>query len=81
MNKEKNKIPLDGVTLEQIVSNLFEHYGWDALGQRIDIRCFTSDPSIKSCLTFLRKTPWARKKIETLYLATQKRGWKDLYKK
>lgn len=81
MNKQKNKIPLDGVTLKHIVNSLFEHYGWDALGKRIDIRCFTNDPSIKSCLTFLRKTPWARKKVENLYLATQKLGWKNLYKK
>jgi uncharacterized protein (DUF2132 family) len=81
MTNQHNKTPLDGITLEQIVSNLFEHYGWDALGKHIAIRCFTTDPSIKSSLTFLRKTPWARKKVERLYLASQKRGWKDLYSK
>jgi uncharacterized protein (DUF2132 family) len=79
MTKLHNKTPLDGVTLELIVSSLYEHYGWDALGKRIAIRCFTTNPTIKSSLTFLRKTPWARKKVENLYLATKKRGWKDLY--
>jgi uncharacterized protein (DUF2132 family) len=79
MTKLHSKTPLDGVTLEQIVSSLYEHFGWDALGKRIAIRCFTTDPTIKSSLTFLRKTPWARKKVENLYLTTQKRGWKDLY--
>jgi len=81
MNKQHTNTSLEGVTLEQMVSGLFAHYGWDALGKRIAIRCFTTDPSLKSSLTFLRKTPWARKKVETLYLATQKRGWKDLYSK
>jgi uncharacterized protein (DUF2132 family) len=81
MNKQHNKTPLEGVTLEQMVSNLFEHYGWDSLGKRIAIRCFTTDPSLKSSLAFLRKTPWARKKVENLYLTTQKRGWKDVYSK
>lgn len=81
MSNQQNKNPFEGITLEQIVTSLFEHYGWEALGKRIAIRCFTTDPSIKSSLTFLRKTPWARKKVENLYLATQKRGWKDLYKR
>ncbi|MFH0782184.1 MAG: VF530 family protein [Pseudomonadota bacterium] len=81
MSNLRNKTPFEGITLEQIVSSLFDHYGWDELGKRIAIRCFTTDPSIKSSLTFLRKTPWARKKVENLYLATQKKGWKDLYKK
>jgi len=49
---------------------LVEHYGWEELGQRIDIRCFNVDPSLKSSLTFLRKTPWARKKVESLYVWT-----------
>jgi len=61
---------LHGMTLEAIVSRLHAHYGWEQLGQRIDINCFISDPSIKSSLKFLRKTPWARTKVEELYLAT-----------
>ena len=65
-----NKPSLDGVTLEAIVTRLQAHYGWDQLALRIDINCFISDPSIKSSLKFLRKTPWARKKVEDLYLAT-----------
>ncbi len=62
------KNPLHGITLEQIVTALADHYGWDGLGERIDIRCFTQDPSVKSSLKFLRKTPWAREKVESLYL-------------
>jgi uncharacterized protein (DUF2132 family) len=62
------KNPLHGLTLEQIVTALADHYGWDGLGERIDIRCFTHDPSVKSSLKFLRKTPWAREKVESLYL-------------
>jgi uncharacterized protein (DUF2132 family) len=60
--------PLHGLTLEAIVSSLEKHYGWEELGQRIPIRCFTQDPSISSSLKFLRKTPWARDKVEGLYL-------------
>ena len=60
--------PLHGVKLEAIVSALAEHYGWEDLGQRINIRCFTSEPSVASSLKFLRKTPWAREKVEGLYL-------------
>ncbi len=60
--------PLEGVTLEAIVTALFEQYGWDELGQRIPIRCFQSEPSVASSLKFLRKTPWARDKVEGLYL-------------
>lgn len=60
--------PLHGVTLEAIVTALVTHFGWDELGQRIPVRCFTQDPSLKSSLTFLRKTPWAREKVEGLYL-------------
>lgn len=60
--------PLHGLTLEAIVTQLSEHYGWDELGRRIEIRCFNLDPSIKSSLSFLRKTPWAREKVEGLYL-------------
>jgi len=62
--------PLHGITLEQIVTRLVEHYGWDELGDRIRINCFQSNPSVKSSLTFLRKTPWARKKVEELFLIT-----------
>ncbi len=60
--------PLQGITLEMILNYLVEHYGWDALGSRINIKCFNNNPSIKSSLKFLRKTPWARKKVEDLYL-------------
>ncbi|MDX1298949.1 MAG: VF530 family protein [Pseudomonas sp.] len=67
------KDPLHGVTLETVLSALVAQYGWDGLAQRIDIRCFKSDPSIKSSLTFLRKTPWAREKVEALYIRAQAR--------
>lgn len=60
--------PLHGLTLEAIVTQLADFYGWDDLGQRIPIRCFTHDPSVRSSLKFLRKTPWAREKVESLYL-------------
>ncbi len=60
--------PLHGVTLEVIVTALAAHYGWEELGQRIAIRCFVSEPSVASSLKFLRKTPWAREKVEGLYL-------------
>ena len=60
--------PLHGLTLEAIVTALSDHYGWDDLGQRIPVRCFQSDPSVASSLKFLRKTPWAREKVEGLYL-------------
>jgi uncharacterized protein (DUF2132 family) len=60
--------PLHGVTLEAIVTRLVGHYGWAELGRSIPIKCFTSDPSIRSSLKFLRKTPWARKKVEELYV-------------
>jgi uncharacterized protein (DUF2132 family) len=63
---------LHGVTLEAILNTLVIQYGWDGLAQRIDIRCFKSDPSIKSSLTFLRKTPWAREKVEALYIRSLK---------
>lgn len=59
---------LDGITLERVLEALVARYGWEELGRRIEIRCFTTDPSIKSSLKFLRKTPWARQKIEQLYL-------------
>ena len=60
--------PLQGVTLKAMVEHLVERYGWDGLGDRITIRCFTHDPSVNSSLKFLRKTPWARAKVESLYL-------------
>jgi uncharacterized protein (DUF2132 family) len=62
--------PLHGVTLEMIVTRLVEQYGWEELGRRINIKCFTHEPSIKSSLKFLRKTPWARERTERLYLRT-----------
>ena len=71
MPNEHPNDPLHGITLEMVVTRLVDHYGWDELGKRIPIRCFTNHPSIKSTLTFLRKTPWARKKVEDLYLASQ----------
>jgi uncharacterized protein (DUF2132 family) len=61
--------PLHGVTLEQIVTALVDHFGWPALANQIDINCFKVDPSVKSSLKFLRKTPWARQKVEELYVA------------
>jgi uncharacterized protein (DUF2132 family) len=61
--------PLHGLTLEKILTELVEHFGWDELGRTISVRCFHNNPSIKSSLIFLRKTPWARKKVEDLYLS------------
>ena len=60
--------PLHGKTLEAIVTELAEHFGWEDLGERIPVRCFTHDPSVGSSLKFLRRTPWARAKVESLYL-------------
>jgi uncharacterized protein (DUF2132 family) len=68
MTAEQPKNPLHGITLEMILTQLVEQYGWDELGRRIPVKCFTNDPSVKSSLKFLRKTPWARKKVEDLYL-------------
>jgi uncharacterized protein (DUF2132 family) len=70
---DANKIPanrptLDGITLEAIVTQLSESMGWEAMGEIVPIRCFTHDPSVKSSLKFLRRTPWAREKVEQLYL-------------
>ncbi len=62
--------PLHGIKLQQIVEELVAQYGWETLGQRINIRCFQHEPSVKSCLKFLRRTPWARAKVEELYLET-----------
>jgi uncharacterized protein (DUF2132 family) len=61
--------PLHGVTLERMLTELVEHVGWERMGERVRIRCFTSDPSIPSSLRFLRRTPWAREKVEAMYLA------------
>ncbi len=68
MNQPASKDPLHGLTLETIVKALVDHYGWDELGRMIDIRCFNFEPSVSSSLKFLRKTPWARSKVEELYL-------------
>ena len=69
---EKNhKDPLHGITLETIVTKLEAHYGFERLGEKIKVKCFTDNPSVKSSLKFLRKTPWARKKVEELYLITR----------
>lgn len=67
MTHQENN-PLHGITLETIVKYLHDFYGWEKLGAKIRINCFIENPSIKSSLTFLRKTPWARTKVETLYL-------------
>ena len=72
MDKQQANNPLHGIKLEMILNYLVEAYGWETLGMIIDIRCFNYDPSIKSSLTFLRKTPWARTKVEELYLKTIK---------
>ncbi|MDB2385758.1 VF530 family protein [Shewanella sp.] len=64
--------PLHGIKLETLLTELVEHYGWEELGERINVRCFKHDPSIKSSLRFLRKTLWAREKVEYLYLKTNK---------
>ena len=61
--------PLHGYSLEKILNHLVDHLGWSELGRRINIRCFKSDPSVKSSLKFLRKTPWARKKVEDLFVS------------
>lgn len=74
MNHAGSKDPLHGITLKKIVTDLVEQYGWPELGKRINIKCFTNDPSINSSLKFLRKTPWARQKVEALYLETDKPG-------
>ncbi len=68
MSNQQSNDPLHGITLEMILTQLVEHYGWDEMGRIINIRCFNNDPSIKSSLHFLRRTPWARNKVEALYL-------------
>ncbi len=68
MNEQPNN-PLHGMTLEMIIESLVEHYGWGELGIHVKIRCFNNNPTVKSSLAFLRKTPWARAKVEELYLS------------
>jgi uncharacterized protein (DUF2132 family) len=68
MENLKSKDPLHGITLQKIVEQLVAHYGFDTLGELIKVKCFTDNPSVKSSLTFLRKTDWARKQVEDLYL-------------
>jgi uncharacterized protein (DUF2132 family) len=68
MQDSHSRDPLHGVTLERIINELVDYFGWEGLGERVQIRCFTQDPSVKSSLRFLRKTPWAREKVESLYL-------------
>lgn len=70
----QTKNPLHGLTLETIVTRLAEHYGWEELGVRIPIRCFTHEPSVGSSLKFLRKTPWACEKVEGFYLYSLREG-------
>lgn len=67
MSSQPNN-PLHGITLEQIINALVAHYGWEYMGYTIKIKCFTDNPSVKSSLTFLRKTPWARTKVEAMYV-------------
>ena len=73
-NKPLKSIP-PGVTLEMVITKLVENYGWERLGEKIDIRCFTDNPSIKSSLIFLRRTPWARTKVEQLYIWRSENNW------
>ena len=70
---EQPNNPLHGITLEKMLNDLVNHYGWEYMGYNINIRCFTQDPSIKSSLKFLRRTPWARAKVENLYLQMLKK--------
>jgi uncharacterized protein (DUF2132 family) len=66
--------PLHGITLQQVIEQLHARYGWEELGHRIPIRCFTNDPSLGSSLAFLRRTPWARQQVEALFLSTKQGG-------
>ena len=91
MSESQQNNPLHGITLQQIVENLVKELGWEKMGLQIKVNCFISDPSVKSSLKFLRKTPWAREKVEQLYLSTiktknihsneEKFVWPDLEKK
>jgi len=73
MESNKSKDPLHGITLQKIVEQLVDFYGFDTLGELIKIKCFIDNPSVKSSLTFLRKTDWARKKVEELYIRSSKK--------
>lgn len=73
-DRQHPKDPLHGITLKTIVSELEQHYGWEELSKKIPVNCFQNNPSLKSSLTFLRKTPWAREKVEQLYLQS-KQNW------
>jgi uncharacterized protein (DUF2132 family) len=73
MSAPSSNNPLHGITLEALLTELVARYGWDGLARKIDIRCFKSDPSIKSSLTFLRKTPWARSRVEQIYIERESR--------
>jgi uncharacterized protein (DUF2132 family) len=68
MNVIQPKNPLHSITLEKLLNELIAFYGWDSLGRKVDIRCFTHDPSVSSSLKFLRRTPWARERVEALYI-------------
>ena len=92
MSESQQNNPLHGITLQQIVENLVADLGWEKMAEQVKINCFISDPSVKSSLKFLRKTPWAREKVEQLYLTNQKPGpaktekadafvWPDISKK
>ena len=78
MTDAQPRNPLHGLTLEAIVTALVAHYGWAGLGERVALRCFTTDPSMASSLKLLRKTPWAREKIEALYLFMLREQRRDL---
>jgi uncharacterized protein (DUF2132 family) len=71
-NKNSNN-PLHGITLEKIITTLHEHYGWEKLSEKLNVNCFKKDQSVKSCLTFFRKTPWARTKLENIYIKHTKK--------
>ncbi|MCK5914242.1 MAG: DUF2132 domain-containing protein [Desulfuromusa sp.] len=72
MSEQQSNDPLHGISLKQILNSLVESYGWEKLGEHIDLRCFNNNPSVNSSLKFLRRTPWARKKVEDLYLISNK---------
>ncbi|MHB9155910.1 MAG: VF530 family protein [Endomicrobiales bacterium] len=76
MTNHRSKDPLHGVTLEMVLQRLVERFGWEELGRKVRVRCFNFDPSIKSSLTFLRKTAWARKKVEDLYVWSERKSSK-----
>jgi uncharacterized protein (DUF2132 family) len=78
MNGQQPNNPLHGITLEMILIRLLEKYGWEKMGRKIKIKCFVSEPSIQSSLVFLRKTPWARKKVEDWYIRNFVKNWKGV---